>query len=314
MKKIIVLYLLLLTSFVNAQNNVRLIPDQDTICSGTNLSIWIAGQSFYPLIYQWSTGDTTPTISITQSGTYSLTVTGYMGRSFFVRSYTFTKYYEVPSSPTINVVKGPWVCRFDNVILEAQPGYSNYVWSDGHVGTTFNRIMDSTYLSPQLDTAHIWYTANISGCSVKSDTMVLRGVRAPNGVGQFYCGRLNINPNDSIPAGLVLEYLYPNQYEMEFTQVSDPSVVITYFPPLGSRKTPANILTPGERYLVRSRVIINGQPFCWGIICEIGIRPPVMATPSFGFDPMPVEFSRTVEILPNYFITVTPEGKYIIIK
>ncbi len=300
-KVTLLLISLLCVTGLYAQNNVRLVPDQDTICSGTDLSIWIAGQSFYPLVYQWSTGETTPTISITQSGTYSLTVTGYMGRSFFVRSYTFTKYYKVPSSPTITVVKGPWVCRFDNVILEADPGYVNYLWSDGSVGSTFDRIMDSTYTSPQLDTARVWYTANVYGCSVTSDTIVLRGVRSPNGVGQFYCGKMNINPNDSIPAGLVLDYLYVTQYEMEFTQVSNPANVITYFPPIGSRKTPASLLIPGEVYSVRSRVIINGQTFCWGTPCNVKVKLPT-ANPT----------SRVVKVLPNYYITVTEEGKYVI--
>lgn len=297
---LLVIFLLCVTGLY-AQNNVRLVPDQDTICSGTNLGIWIAGQSFNPQTYVWSTGETTPTITITQSGTYTLSVTGYMGKSSTIRTYNFSRYYEVPATPAINVIKGPWVCRFDNVILEAEPGYNNYTWSDGSVGVIFNRVMDSTYTSPQLDTVHVWYTATISGCSVTSDTLVLRGVRSPNGVGAFYCGKMNINPNDSIPAGLVLDYLYPTQYEMEFTQVSNPTNVITYFPPLGSRKTPASLLIPGEVYSVRTRVIINGQTFCWGVPCNVKVRLPSINSNN-----------RVVEVLPNYFITITPEGKYII--
>lgn len=316
MKKLI-LFLLLIPFLSFAQpNNVRLSPDVDTVCYETSLSIWIAGNSFQPMYYYWSSPGsvlftTTPTIPMTQSGYYSLTVTGFMGNSSKMRTYTFQRYYHVLDKPKLNFTNGPWVCRFDTVRVNADAGYDSYTWYNGTTGISFTKVMDSVYSAPVLDTTKIYYTARINGlCEVTSMDTVIRGVRAPNGVGSFYCGKLNIRSTDSIPAGLVLDYLFPSQYEMEFTQVSNPSVVITYLPPLGSRKTPANILTPGEQYYVRSRVIINGQTFCWGTVCLIGIRPPAKAQANIGYDPKPAELDFPTIAIKEYRI-FTMEGKLV---
>ena len=294
MKKLI-LFLVLIPFLSFAQhNNVRIYPTVDTVCYGTEISIQVMGNSFQPYAYSWNgggyVGEPSSTITIDESGLYSIWVTGFLGNSNQIRTLHFYKHYTVLDKPKLNFVNGPWVCRFDTVKINADPGYSSYTWYNGTTGASFAKAMDSIYSAPTLDTATVYYTAKINGvCEVKSRDTVIRGVRAPNGVGSFYCGKLNIRSNDSIPAGLVLDYLYPSQYEMEFTQVSNPSNVITYFPPLGSRKTPANILTPGEQYYVRSRVIINGQTFCWGEVCLIGLRPPARAEASFGYDPRPLE-------------------------
>ena len=318
MKKFITIILLFVCSFGYGQQ-ARIVPVQPNICENTQISADVSGQSFLVSSYLWNTGATTQSITIQSSGTYTCTISGLKanGRP---GQYTATRTYNVLTKPNINVVQGPWVCRFDTVKLSVSPGFSSYTWNNGFVGTDYVRAMDSIYGTPTLDTASVWFTARIANvCSVNSDTIVIRGVRAPKGVGQFYCGTtlgMNIDYNDSIPAGLVLDYLYPTQYEMEFTQVSDPSVVITYFPVLGTRLAPANILTPGEQYYVRTRVIINGQTFCWGEVCMIGIKA-VTAKASYGYDAPPTENNfkvRTIQVLPNYFITVTPDGKYIIVK
>jgi len=320
MKNFITIGLLFLCSFSYGQN-ARVVPVQNNVCENTQITAEVSGQSFFVTSYQWNTGATTASITIQSSGTYTCTISGLKanGRPGV---YTASRTYNILARPSINVVQGPYVCRFDTVKLSVSPGYNSYTWNNGFVGTDYVRAMDSIYGTPTLDTASVWFTARIANvCTVNSDTIVIRGVRAPNGVGQFYCGTtagMNLDINDSIPAGLVLEYIYPVQYEMEFTQVSDPTNVITYFPPLGSRNAPANILTPGENYYVRTRVIINGQTFCWGSICEIGLTAPMKATPIFGYDPPPVDsldssndYIRVVEVLPNYFIIVTPKGKYI---
>lgn len=284
MKKLILLFILI--PFLSFSQNVRILPDADTVCYGTSLSayIYIPGNSFQPVSYTWSIGGspsptnpyTGATLAITQSGLYEVEVIGYVGNSGRLRTYLLSRYYHVLDKPRLNFIKGPWVCRFDTVKVTADPGYTSYTWYNGTTGSSFSKIMNSIYGSPSLDTAKIFYTARINNvCEVSSRDTVIRGVRANSGAGQFYCGKLDINPNDSIPAGLVLEYLFPNQYEMVFTQVSNLNNVITYFPPLNSRKAPASLLTPGEQYYVDSRVIINGQPFCWGNTCIVRVKPPV---------------------------------------
>jgi hypothetical protein len=309
MKKLITLLAILIPFTLFAQNSVRIVPNIADVCENTTISVDVPGNSFHPQTYLWNTGDVTPSIVINQSGTYTCTVTGFAANNFFVRTLTVSKTYTILPRPTINVINGPWVCRFDTAQLSVSQGYSNYTWNNGSTLQTYTSIRNSVYNNPQLDTTTVWYTASISNvCSVNSDTIVIRGVRAPNGVGIFYCGKTNIDPNDSIPAGLVLEFLYPIQYEMEFTQVSAPSNVFTYFPPIGSRKTPANLLTPGELYSVRSRVIINGWTFCWGIPCQVAVSSPNKLGEQVIF-PGIIEYESTKT--EKIYIISTIEGKII---
>jgi hypothetical protein len=118
----------------------------------------------------------------------------------------------------------------------------------------------------------VYYSSTITGvCTSTSESVVIRGVRKPKGVGQFYCGKTNLNLNDSVPAGLVLEYLYPVSYDMEFTDLSDPTNVIYYVTQPGQLKAPLNILEAGKSYSVRTRPLINTWTFCYGDACTIGI-------------------------------------------
>ena len=273
MKQIISLLFAILfaVNVSNAQNNVRLSPQTDTVCYGTKLSLWIAGQSFTPLSYDWSNGATTPTINITSSGTYSVHVMGYLGSSYSLRSYVLTRTYVVKDIPKIDVMKGPWVCKMDTVVLSAEDGYTTYRWNNNTTSKTFTRQMVGSGGGPILDTVSVWYTASMgSTCTVNSDTLVIRGIRRPNGVGVNFCGKMDIK--DSVPAGLVLRYIYPVQYEMEFTQINNPTNIVTYVTPITTNKAPLNILIPGETYYVRTRPIINNITYCWGDTCIIGVR------------------------------------------
>jgi hypothetical protein len=82
---------------------------------------------------------------------------------------------------------------------------------------------------------------------------------------------MDIKLTDSIPAGTVLEYLYPVTYEMKFTDQSDPNNVITYLTAPGSRRAPANILQAGKTYSVNTRPIINNVTYCYGATSNIGL-------------------------------------------
>lgn len=307
MKKLITLLALLIPFTLFAQNSVRIVPNRTNVCENTTISISSPGNSFVPQSYLWNTGASTQSIVINTSGTYTCSVTGTrQGRNGGTITVTVSQTYNILAKPTINVVKGPWVCRFDTVMLSSTSGYNNYLWNDGTNLPTYTSVRDSVYSGPQLDTSVVWYTASIPGvCSLNSDTLVIRGVRAPNGVGSFYCGKTNINPNDSIPAGLVLDFLYPTQYEMEFTQVSNPTNMFTYFPPIGSRSTPANLLIPGELYSVRSRVIINGWTFCWGISCDVAVSSSNKNDGGVAIFPGFNEMTQTTNVEKTYTIITT---------
>lgn len=271
---IILILLSFLQSFSQTRNNVRIYPCEDTLCYNSQLYIWSAGQSFNPISYLWSNGSTAPTINVTTSGVYSVTITGYLGSSNNQVQINKTKNVVVLNKPSITPLSETWVCKYDTVTLQADAGYTSYNWNNGQTNQIYSRQMTGSGGGPILDTVSVWYTASLGNlCQANSDTIVIRGIRRPNGVGYFYEGRTDLNSNDSVPAGLVLTYIYVPQYEMEFTKVNDPNYLVTWITQVGTRKAPLNILDPGYNYYVKTRPIINGVTYCWGETSLIGILP-----------------------------------------
>lgn len=263
---------LLMASLTFGQNDVKMFPRDGSVCNNMQLSLDISGSSFSPINYLWSTGETTPSITINSSGSYTLTVTGKNGNSNNISTRVVTGSYSVLPAPTINQITNLWVCKGDTVKLQANSGYDLISWSNGAVGADFARAMTQSGGAPALDTLNISYSSIINNvCSRVSNSVVIRGIRKPNGVGQFFNGKMDIKLTDSIPAGTVLEYLYPVTYEMKFTDQSDPSNIITYTTAAGSRKAPANILQAGKTYSVVTRPIINNVPYCFGAASTIGL-------------------------------------------
>lgn len=274
MKKLILSATALLlagTSF--AQNDIKMFPRNGNVCNSMQLSLDISGQSFNPVSYLWSTGETTPSITINNSGTYTLTVNGYNGSSNNLSTRVVTGSYNVLPAPQITALTDLWVCKGDTVRLQADGGYDMIAWSNGSTGSLFARPMTKGgNNTPSLDTLNISYMSAINNvCARVSNMVVIRGVRRPNGVGQFFNGKMDVKLTDSIPAGTVLEYQYPVTYEMKFTDQSDPNNVVTYFTAPGSRKAPANILQSGKTYSVITRPIINGETYCFGAPSTIGL-------------------------------------------
>jgi hypothetical protein len=272
-KTFIALTAVLLASGAIAQTNVHLSPAGGNVCNPMEISLTTSGNSFHPTSYLWSTGETTATISITTSGTYTLTVTGTVGSSGNQVTRIRSGKYDVLPPPEITALTELWVCKGDTVRLAASPGYDSYLWSNGDTTASFARKMNKGGTgTPSLDTLNISYTASIANlCSTTSDALVIRGIRKPHGVGTHYNGKMNISSSDSIPAGLVLEYLHPVTYEMQFTDIQNPVNILKYTTAPGSRKAPASMLEAGKTYSVITTPIINGVEYCPGMASTIGM-------------------------------------------
>src|SRR5688572_2942205 len=211
--------LLLATAVTYGQGNVQLVPGSGNVCNPMPVTFSISGNSFNPVSYLWSTGETSPVIEIVNSGTYTLSITGYHGNSQNLTTITKTATYNVLPVPDITALTDLWVCKLDTVRLTAVSGYDAIYWSNGATGENFQKVMNSpgTPGSPGLDTMSVSYIASITNvCFSKSETVMLRSIRRPPGVGAFYEGKMDIKSTDSIPAGLVNEYLFPVSYEMVF--------------------------------------------------------------------------------------------------
>jgi gliding motility-associated-like protein len=103
--------------------------------------------------YLWSTGDTTQTITVTQAGAYSVTVT--LGSCIYLENIVLSELTFNPDPDT------PLLCP-GNTILHAGMG-SQYVWSTG--STTENIHV--------IDEVTVWYHKLVGYCLV-SDTIVVR--------------------------------------------------------------------------------------------------------------------------------------------
>ncbi len=297
MKKSIITAVLIAAAYTGMRaqnNNIQLFPNGGTVCNPMPVALEVNGNGFNPVSYLWSTGETTPVIEIVSSGVYTLTVTGYHGNSNNMTTVTRSANFNVLPPPQITALTDTWVCKGDTVRLEAVQGYDYIHWSNGINGPLFQRKMNLfTPGTPQLDTMSVSYTAIVDKvCSVTSPTIVLRAIRKPHGVGKAYQNKMNIQPNDSIPAGLVMEYVHPVTYEMEFTEVANPNNIIKYVTAPGSRRAPANLFTPGSTYSVSTTPVINGQMFCAGLPSLIGIAAPSgnRLSPLFQTDSAPSTF------------------------
>ena len=123
-----------------------------TFCAGGSVTLSApAGLS-----YLWSTGATTQSINVTQSGNYSVTTTNASGCSTTSSATTVT----VNANPSATVTaSGPTTfCAGGSVTLSAPAGLS-YLWSNGATSQSINVTQSGNYSVT---------TTNASGCSTTS--------------------------------------------------------------------------------------------------------------------------------------------------
>ncbi|MBI5917259.1 MAG: gliding motility-associated C-terminal domain-containing protein [Bacteroidetes bacterium] len=109
-----------------------------TICFYYDTITLNAGPGFTN--YQWSTGDFTQTIDVTQFGSYFVTVTN----SFGCTGSDFT--IVTPLANPFPFIIGPTsVCPGAPIALDAGQGYNSYLWSNGATTEAIVTFMEGTY-------------------------------------------------------------------------------------------------------------------------------------------------------------------------
>ncbi len=107
--------------------------------------------------YNWSTSETTSTISVSTPGNYSVTV--YDGVcSATSNTILLTVFQE--TEPTLLVDTG--MCPGETIILTADPGYTNVIWNTGATTNTIPVNSNGTFYYSALD---------VNGCPTTSDTV-----------------------------------------------------------------------------------------------------------------------------------------------
>jgi Zn-dependent metalloprotease/subtilisin-like proprotein convertase family protein len=137
---------------------------QAVIIPSRNRKNWSASNegirlSASPLLYQWSNGATTPSITVNDSGTYSITVTDSNGCTTATPAVITSV---VPLPVSVITADGPLTfCQGDSVVLSASVNNS-YQWNSGQ--TTQNLSVTS---SGNFSVA----VTDSNGCSTASDTV-----------------------------------------------------------------------------------------------------------------------------------------------
>ncbi|MEZ5032378.1 MAG: gliding motility-associated C-terminal domain-containing protein [Saprospiraceae bacterium] len=106
-------------------------------CEGEAAELSVNGNYNF---FDWSTGETTETIFVSQPGTYSVTVTNEGGCTGSA-SFTIEEY-----AAPVPVITGPTeLCPGSTIQLDAGPGFSLYEWSSGGYNQTLDILYAGTY-------------------------------------------------------------------------------------------------------------------------------------------------------------------------
>ena len=115
---------------------VDLGPNQNA-CNGNTVQLDAGNPG---ATYQWNTGATTQTITVSSSGTYSVTVTN-AGLCSATDQVTITFY----PNPVVNLGNDTSICQGSSLTLNAGNPGATYLWSTGQTSQTINVSSGGTY-------------------------------------------------------------------------------------------------------------------------------------------------------------------------
>ncbi len=182
-----------------------------SICSGTSGSFSVPG-GFSQIA--WSTGDTTTNITVTQAGTYQVTITDANGCTA-----NNEQELQIATSPT-PVIATPAISCIGTATLDAGSGFVTYLWSNGGTGTTITVSANGAYSVT---------VTNGAGCTGEDAVTVsipappTVGIAGPTAVCEGEMGTLTAGPG-------FVSYSWSNGETATSTDVSQPgtySVVAT---------------------------------------------------------------------------------------
>ena len=137
-----------------------ILSGNNTICSGTTTTFTATpsgGSS--PYTYSWSSGQTTQNVTLTTSGTYTVTVTDNTGCTT-----SQSRILTVNTNPTVTITGNNSICLGNSTTLTAG-GAASYSWNTGSVSPSIN-------VSPSVNTTYIVTGINATGCSGTASRVV----------------------------------------------------------------------------------------------------------------------------------------------
>ena len=109
---------------------------QATICSGNSLTLNATNTGS---TYLWSTGATSPTISVNSAGTYQVAVTNSCGTT------TDAIIVQIKNSPVVNLGPDATICLNSALQLNAGNSDATYLWSTGATTAAISVVTPGTY-------------------------------------------------------------------------------------------------------------------------------------------------------------------------
>lgn len=137
---------------------INLGPDT-TLCLGDILSFDVT--TTYAT-YLWQDGSTSPTLTISQTGTYFVQVSNQCGTA----SDTIAAVYE--PIPNINLGPDTILCTGESLTLDATTAGASYLWDDG-----------STNASQTVSQAGTYFVVATNFCGTSSDSIVIQNLAPP---------------------------------------------------------------------------------------------------------------------------------------
>lgn len=127
--------------------NVDLGPDQNLCASSYDIVPSISGGSGV-YTYQWTGGSTGSSLTVTQSGTYGVTVTDTAGCT---GSDNITVTLAAQGNADFIPYDDTTICAGSSVILDAGAGYATYLWSTGATSQTITTSTAGIYVAEVTD-------------------------------------------------------------------------------------------------------------------------------------------------------------------
>jgi gliding motility-associated-like protein len=192
----------LLNLTVNALPSPDLGPDQSLCAGGSTTLATVASYA----AYAWSGGPTTPTLTVSTAGSYTVTVTDGNGCQG-----TDLLNVAVNALPAAGVLQDSAICLGDTLQLNALGGMASYLWSTGETGSSILVSSPNTYAVT---------VTSASGC-VGNGSMVLTLHAVPSvSVGPDVVTCVGTSFSITATAGFV-SYLWSNA---QATQTITPTV------------------------------------------------------------------------------------------
>jgi hypothetical protein len=174
--------------FLSYTSNPSTLPNFNGVSATKNLSEYTT--------ILWSTGETTPTILVSSSGTYSVQLTNSQGCVAID-----TVVVNANNIPFVNISGNLIICEGESTTLTATPGFVSYSWSNGFINSTVVLENPGNYILTVTDA---------NGCT-GIDVVDLIELPVPQADFTF----TNVGPNFTF----TVTNQYPNaQYFWDFTE------------------------------------------------------------------------------------------------